>query len=105
MATMLEPDTIRQFILPLHKKVIDIVHNKNKKFLLHCCGNIKEIMPDILQNGIDAKHSNEDQICLFDEWYPLRHKVLFFLMCFPYYSIYLVNCSLLLISFTASTIA
>ena len=68
MATMLEPDTIRQFILPLHKKVIDIVHNKNKKFLLHCCGNIKEIMPDILQNGIDAKHSNEDQICLFDEW-------------------------------------
>ena len=64
MATMLEPDTIRQFILPLHKKVIDIVHNKNKKFLLHCCGNIKEIMPDILQNGIDAKHSNEDQICL-----------------------------------------
>ena len=25
-------------------------------------------MPDILQNGIDAKHSNEDQICLFDEW-------------------------------------
>lgn len=67
-ATMLEPDTIRNFILPQHKKVIDIVHAKGKRFLLHCCGNIDAIMPDILQNGIDAKHSNEDQICLFDEW-------------------------------------
>ncbi len=67
-ATMIEPDTIRNFILPQHKRVIDIVHRANKKFLLHCCGNIFAIMPDILNLGIDAKHSNEDQICLFDEW-------------------------------------
>ena len=67
-ATMLEPDTIRQFILPQHKRVIDLIHQHGKKFLLHCCGNIKEIMPDILRNQIDAKHSNEDQICPFDDW-------------------------------------
>lgn len=67
-ATMLEPDTIRQFILPQHKKVIDIVHAGNKKFLLHSCGNIFEVMPDILAMGIDAKHSNEDQIAPYDTW-------------------------------------
>lgn len=67
-STMLEPDTIRHFILPQQQKVIDIVHRKNKKFLLHSCGNIMLIMPDILKMGIDAKHSNEDQICLFDVW-------------------------------------
>ncbi|KAA6299941.1 MAG: hypothetical protein EZS26_003917 [Candidatus Ordinivivax streblomastigis] len=67
-ATMLEPDTIRQFILPQHKRVIDVVHKAGKKFLLHCCGNIFEIMPDILANDIDAKHSNEDQICPFHTW-------------------------------------
>lgn len=67
-ATMLEPDTIRQFILPQHKRVIDVVHNRGKKFLLHSCGNIFEIMPDILANGIDAKHSNEDQICPYKVW-------------------------------------
>lgn len=39
-----------------------------KKFLLHSCGNIFEIMPDIITLGIDAKHSNEDQIAPFDEW-------------------------------------
>ena len=67
-STMLEPDTIRKFILPQHKRVIDTVHKANKKFLLHCCGNIFDIMPDILNLNIDAKHSNEDQICLFDVW-------------------------------------
>ena len=67
-STMLEPDTIRHFILPQHQRVIDIVHNNGKKFLLHCCGNIFDIMPDILALNIDAKHSNEDQICPFDTW-------------------------------------
>ena len=65
---MLEPDTIRQYILPQHKRVIDVVHSAGKKFLLHSCGNIFEIMPDILANGIDAKHSNEDQICPYQVW-------------------------------------
>lgn len=67
-STMLEPDTIRTHILPQHKRVVDIVHSYGKKFLLHSCGNIFIIMDDILANGIDAKHSNEDQIALFSEW-------------------------------------
>ena len=67
-ATMLEPDTIRKHILPQHQRVIDVVHEAGKKFLLHCCGNIFDIMPDILACGIDAKHSNEDEICPFETW-------------------------------------
>jgi len=67
-STMLEPDTIRNHILPQHKRVIDVVHAAGKKFLLHSCGNIFDIMPDILACGIDAKHSNEDQICPFGTW-------------------------------------
>ncbi len=67
-STMLEPDTIRQHILPQHKRVIDLVHGYGKKFLLHSCGNIFSVMDDILANGIDAKHSNEDQIAPFTEW-------------------------------------
>lgn len=67
-STMLDPDTIRTHILPQHKRVIDLVHSYGKKFLLHSCGNIFSIMEDILANGIDAKHSNEDQIALFPEW-------------------------------------
>jgi len=71
LSTMLEPDTIRRFILPNYKKVIDLVHRSGKKFLLHSCGAIFELMPDIIELGIDAKHSNEDQIAPFEKWITL----------------------------------
>lgn len=67
-STLLAPDTIREHILPQYKRVIDIVHRGNKRFLLHSCGNIFSIMDDILALGIDAKHSNEDAIAPYTEW-------------------------------------
>lgn len=67
-STMLDPDVIRKHILPQHKRIIDLVHASGKKFLLHSCGNIFPLMDDIIGLGIDAKHSNEDQIAPFMEW-------------------------------------
>lgn len=67
-STLLEPDTIRKHILPQYKRVINLVHKADKKFLLHSCGNIFEIMEDIIDLGIDAKHSNEDEIAPFEKW-------------------------------------
>jgi hypothetical protein len=67
-STMLDPDVIRQHILPQYKRVIDLVHASGKKFLLHSCGKIFPLMDDIIALGIDAKHSNEDQIAPFMEW-------------------------------------
>ena len=70
-STLLEPDTIRNHILPQYRRVIDLIHNSGKKFLLHSCGCIFDIMPDIIQIGIDAKHSNEDEIAPFEKWIDL----------------------------------
>lgn len=67
-STLLEPDTIRHHILPQYKRVVDLVHSSGKKFLLHSCGNIFGIMEEIIATGIDAKHSNEDEIAPFEEW-------------------------------------
>lgn len=67
-STLMEPDTIRQYILPQYKRVIDVVHNGGKKFLLHSCGNIFSVMDDIIELGIDAKHSNEDKIAPYEKW-------------------------------------
>jgi uroporphyrinogen decarboxylase len=67
-STLLDPVIIRQHILPQYKRVIDLVHRSGKKFLLHSCGNIFPIMDDIINLGIDAKHSNEDQIAPFRVW-------------------------------------
>jgi len=67
-STLLEPDIIRQHIFPQYRRVIDLVHRSGKKFLLHSCGNIFPLMEDIINLGIDAKHSNEDQIAPFSLW-------------------------------------
>lgn len=67
-STMLDPDTIALHILPQYKRIIDLVHSSGKKFLLHSCGNIFPIMEKIIGLGIDAKHSNEDQIAPFSQW-------------------------------------
>jgi uroporphyrinogen decarboxylase len=70
-STMLEPETIRTYILPQYQRIIDLVHSSGKKFLLHSCGCIFDLMEDLIHLGIDAKHSNEDQIAPFEKWIDL----------------------------------
>ena len=70
-STMLAPATIRQFIMPQYKRVVDLVHQSGKRFLMHSCGCIFEVMEDLIALGIDAKHSNEDQIAPFERWIEL----------------------------------
>jgi len=70
-STLLDPVVIRKHIIPQYKRVIDLVHESGKNFLLHSCGNIFSIMNDLIKSGIDAKHSNEDQIATFDKWIEL----------------------------------
>jgi uroporphyrinogen-III decarboxylase len=66
--TLLDPEIIRQHIIPQYKRVVDIVHNGGKKFLLHSCGCIFDVMDDLIGIGIDAKHSNEKSIAPFTRW-------------------------------------
>jgi uroporphyrinogen decarboxylase len=70
-STLTSPVTIRRHIIPQYKRVIDLIKSQGKSFLLHSCGNIFPIMEDIIDIGIDAKHSNEDVIAPFDEWIQL----------------------------------
>ena len=62
------PSTLKQNVFPQYKRVIDLVHGSGLPFLLHSCGCIFEVMEDILDFGIDAKHSNEDGIAPFERW-------------------------------------
>jgi len=66
--TLLSADDIRHHIIPQYKRVFDLVHKAGKPFLLHSCGCIFNVMEDLIAAGIDAKHSNEDQITYFPEW-------------------------------------
>ena len=66
--TLISADMIRTHIIPQYKKIIGLVHSYGKPFLLHSCGSIFDVMDDLIAAGIDAKHSNEDQIAPFPEW-------------------------------------
>jgi uroporphyrinogen decarboxylase len=61
-ATMFSPDVLRTHVFPWYKRYCDIAHAHDKPVILHSCGNLKEIMEDLIVCGIDAKHSYEDQV-------------------------------------------
>ena len=68
-STLLSAKDIRTHIIPEYKRIVDIVHSYDKPFILHSCGCIFDIMDDIIEVArIDAKHSNEDTIAMFDVW-------------------------------------
>jgi len=61
--TMISPDDLRRYTFPWHKKLAAVAHAKGKPFLLHACGNLEAVMPDLIDDvGIDARHSFEDAI-------------------------------------------
>ena len=61
--TMVSPADLREFVLPIHKMAARMAHEAAWLYLLHSCGNLSQIMPDLLDDvKIDAKHSFEDTI-------------------------------------------
>ncbi len=66
--TLISDTHIREYIIPQYRRILDIVHSYEKPFLLHSCGKISSVMDDLIRAGIDAKHSNEDEIARFSFW-------------------------------------
>lgn len=67
--TLLSTEDIKNLIFPQYKPIVDLVHGYQKPFLLHSCGKIFGVMDELIENvGINAKHSNEDQIAPFPVW-------------------------------------
>jgi len=62
-ATLISPDDLREFVLPGHKLMAQMSHAAGRPYLLHTCGNVQEIMDDLIDDvRIDARHSFEDAI-------------------------------------------
>ncbi len=46
-------DMYREFLKPLHKRVIDWAHAKGVKVRLHSCGDIRSFIPELVEIGLD----------------------------------------------------
>ena len=53
---MFSPEIFRRFFKPYYKKMIDAAHGLGMEFWLHSCGNIREIIGDLVEIGLDVLH-------------------------------------------------
>ncbi len=61
--TLISPADTREFVLPGHKRMAEMAHAAGLPYLLHTCGKMEAIMPDLIDDvKIDARHSYEDVI-------------------------------------------
>ncbi len=68
--TMLSPTDMRRYVFPWHRRIVQVIHDAGKPVILHSCGNLEEVMDDIIDDmKYDAKHSYEDKICPVEEAY------------------------------------
>jgi uroporphyrinogen decarboxylase len=47
-------DVYREFLKPVHKRAIDWAHAKGIKAHLHSCGDVRPLVPELLEIGLDA---------------------------------------------------
>jgi uroporphyrinogen decarboxylase len=67
---MLPPESLRQFVFPWHRRIVQAIHKANKPAILHSCGQIESLYDDIIDDlKYDAKHSFEDKILPVEEAY------------------------------------
>lgn len=54
---ILGPDRWRRVIKPCYRRLYDRVHAAGKFTLNHCCGSIADILPDLIEIGLDVYES------------------------------------------------
>jgi uroporphyrinogen decarboxylase len=54
IAALVSPDCYRQMIKPYWKELIGLIKKYDKKVLMHACGAISELIPDLIEMGVDA---------------------------------------------------
>ena len=68
-ATLISPEHLRQYVLPWHRRYAELAHATGRFFLLHSCGHVEAVMPDLIEDvRIDGKHSFEDAIVPVEEF-------------------------------------
>lgn len=57
----LSPEMFRRFVMPSFKRLIEVGKKYNKIIMLHSCGSIYRIIPDLIDAGVDVLHPIQAQ--------------------------------------------
>ncbi|MFX1274488.1 MAG: uroporphyrinogen decarboxylase family protein [Promethearchaeota archaeon] len=55
----MSPRNYRKFVFPWLKRICSTAHKGGLKVILHCCGDIFQVIEDIINAGVDALHPIE----------------------------------------------
>jgi len=53
---MIDPDSIREFVLPGTRKLVEQAKRYGLRVIHHSCGSIHDIIPDLIDCGVDVIH-------------------------------------------------
>jgi uroporphyrinogen decarboxylase len=51
---LMSPAMWRQFIGPNLKRLVDVAHAHGARFMLHSCGGVRDLIPDLIAVGVDV---------------------------------------------------
>lgn len=55
------PGTYRSVVKPIHRRICDWAHDRGAKVMLHSCGNVTALLPDLIDAGIDGLNPLEQK--------------------------------------------
>lgn len=61
---MISPQLWRSFFKPRYRRQFELIHRQGMQVIFHCCGQIGQIIPDLIEIGVDVL--NLSQPNLFD---------------------------------------
>ena len=61
-ALMIDPKLFRTYFKPLYKKQFDLIHSYGKHVLFHTCGQVTDILDDLVEIGVDILNLNQPDI-------------------------------------------
>ena len=53
---MISPECFKEFVFPYFQELTSLGHSYNKKVMLHSCGAISKVIPDIINMGVNTLH-------------------------------------------------
>jgi len=55
--SLIDDDLFRQYIFSDLKRLVDLGHDYKLKVMLHCCGGFRELIPAMIEIGMDGLHA------------------------------------------------